>query len=212
MIAALLLACTTEPPVVVPPTVVSPVPEAPPDVALDPIDTVELPTGSLPAREARRMDVDQLDASIRAATGGIGWDIDGVSQLQVLAPSLGVPDYTQTTSEDLEPGLLFQKFLDDAANAVCDELVVREVAGTSSVFLGGVDPTATRATAAPAIDQALADAVLRFHGRRLSTDAPQLGTWTYLFDSTVAVTGGDTQAAWRAVCIGLIVHPDFYQY
>ncbi|MCB9670310.1 MAG: hypothetical protein H6736_16595 [Alphaproteobacteria bacterium] len=215
MIALALLACTPEPAVVQPDPVtpvLRPEPPAPPDMGLDTVGTVETPDAASPTREVRRMDIDQLDASIRSATGGIGWDVDGVSQLQELSASLGVPDFAQRTSEDLTAGLLFQKFLDDAANAVCDTLVERELAGTSNVLLGAAGPTDTRATNAAAVDAALAAALLRYHGRRVSPGDPQLDPWTLLFDSTLTVTGGDTMAAWRSVCIGLIVHPDFYQY
>lgn len=187
-------------------------PSVPPVVGVDPVGTLPLPTPPVDAREVRRMDIDQLDASIRSATGGIGWDVDGVSQFAELAPSLGVPDYTTRTSEDLTAGLLFQKFLDDAASTVCEELVSREAAGTSNVLTGAADPSVTRAAAPAIADQAIANAVLRFHGRRLAPGEPALDEWTYLFDTTVTVTGGDTLAAWRAVCIGLIVHPDFYTY
>lgn len=210
----LFVACTGEPAVVQPVPQTVPVVEEPPtpELALDPVGTVDPPDAAAPTREVRRMDVDQLDASIRAVTGGIGWDVDGVSQFEALAASLGRPDYAQVTSEDLSAGLLFQKFLDDAAGHVCNELVVREFDGTSEVLLGDATPTDTRATAAAAIDQALSDALLRFHGRRHAPGDPALDPWIYLFDSTLTVTGGETMAAWRSVCTGLIVHPDFYQY
>lgn len=218
MIALLLTACVPTTPQPIPddqpvPTVPTPPePGTQPVVGVDPGGQVVLPTGAEATRDMRRMDIDQLDASIRVATGGIGWDIDEENQFEVLASSLGVPDYIQRTTEDLSTGLLFQKFLDDAAQDVCHTLVEREFEGTSSVLLRGVSPDATRDSNAYDIDAALSAAVLRFHGRSVPVGAPQLDDWTYLFDTTVTVTGGDTMAAWRAVCIGLIVHPDFYQY
>ncbi|MCA9569003.1 MAG: hypothetical protein KC656_14235 [Myxococcales bacterium] len=162
-------------------------------------------------RPRRRMNVDQLSDAIEHVTG-YAWVEADQRLFDRLSGTLGKPEFLDSTEEDLAPGLLFQKFLDDAANAVCDTLVERELAGTSNVLLGAAGPTDTRATNAAAVDAALAAALLRYHGRRVSPGDPQLDPWTLLFDSTLTVTGGDTMAAWRSVCIGLIVHPDFYQY
>jgi len=71
-------------------------------------------------RPLRRMHVDQLQASIERVTGGIRWTDGDDDLLEELAGTLGRPDYLEVTHEDLEPGLVFQKFLDDAAIAVCD--------------------------------------------------------------------------------------------
>ncbi len=186
-------------------------PEPLPDVGTDGVGTITPPDEADPTRVRRRMSVHQLDASIRQATG-FGWDVNGDNQFVEVAASLGVPDYVDRTTEDLEPGLLFQKFLDDAANHVCQELVDAEFSGQSDIFLQGVDPQSTRADDPAGIDAALTGAVLRFHGYSLQPTDPQLDSWRFLFDSTLTATGGDTMAAWRSVCIGLIVHPDFYQY
>jgi hypothetical protein len=186
-------------------------PEALPGVGTDGVGTFTPADEADPTRVRRRMTVRQLDLSLRAATG-FGWDVNGDNQFEELAESLGVPDYVDRTTEDREAGLLFQKFLDDAANHVCQELVDAEFSGESDIFLLGVDPQSTRADDPAGIDAALQNAVLRFHGYSLQPTDPQLDSWRFLFDSTLTVTGGDTMAAWRAVCIGLIVHPDFYQY
>ncbi len=164
-------------------------------------------------RPMRRMDIDQLNASLRAVTGGIGWEVNGVDQLEDLASTLGRPDYLQSTSEDLAPSLLFQKFLDDAANSACDELVQREAVGSAdNVFLVHTTPDDTSLSDPDAVTAELQGALLRFHGHQLDATDPQLESWRWLFDTTVEVTGGDTLAGWRAVCIGLITHPDFAMY
>lgn len=216
---ALLMACTTPTPNVqteVPsppdvPTVVPDSPEPLPDAGTDPLGDAPDPTDAEPTRVRRRMQIHQLDASIQEVTG-FSWEINGDNQFEELSASLGVPDFVDRTAPDLEPGLLFQKFLDDAANHVCQELVDAEFGGESSVFLTAVTPEDTSATNPSGVDQTLSDALLRFHGHSVAVGEPQLDSWRFLFDSTMSVTGDDTMAAWRAVCIGLIVHPDFYQY
>ncbi|MCA9568898.1 MAG: hypothetical protein KC656_13710, partial [Myxococcales bacterium] len=67
----------------------------------------------------------------------------------------------------------------------------------------GLDPEATRAT--------LKRALLRFHGRTLADDDPDLARWEWLVNTAYARTGTGI-VAWRAVCVGLITHPDFYSY
>ena len=207
-----LAACTTPTPAPQVQPTPTPVPEpTPPVVGTDPLGTVDPQPETPPSRVRRRMDIDQLDASLRQVTG-VGWDVNGRNQFEELSATLGVPDYVDRTVEDLSPGLLFQKFLDDAANHVCQEVVDTDFAGETSVLLQRALPDDTRVTSADAIDADLADALVRFHSHTVALDDPQLDTWRYLFDSTLSATGGDTMAAWRSVCIALIVHPDFYQY
>ena len=209
MIALLLVGCSMDAPIV---TTATPAPVAPrPSVAADPIGLATPPDAAIPARSKRRMRIDQLDASIRAATG-FTWNLNGTNQFEALAGSLGVPDYVERVTIDRDAGLLFQKFLDDAANSVCDDLVEAEFQGRSSVFLTHVELDDTVATNPEGVDDTLRAAVLRFHGYRIPEGDPQLDTWRFLFEGALSVTGNDTRAAWRTVCIGLIVHPDFYQY
>jgi hypothetical protein len=183
------------------------------DVHAQSLGEVEAPALADAGRPMRRMDIDQLNASLRAVTGGIGWEVNGVDQLEDLASTLGRPDYDQSTAEDLSPSLLFQKFLDDAANAACQELVDREATGSpDNVFLVHVTPQDTSLSNPDAVTANLQGALLRFHGHALDAADPQLEAWRWLFDTTVEVTGGDTLAGWRAVCIGLVTHPDFAMY
>lgn len=188
--------------------------EVPEPVEVSPVGEVTVPEPGPPTRGWRRMDIEQLDASIRRVTGGIGWDdARGASQFEALARTLGVPDFVDATIEDLSPSLLFQKFLDDAANDVCHDLLVRErnAAPDGRVLAAGVslddglqdDPEAVRA--------AIAAAVKRFHGRTLAVTAPELEPWTFLFDSATRVAG-DPEVAWHTICVGLLTHPDFYTY
>lgn len=214
----LVLGCSTPTPVVqpvpatAPPTEEPAVPTPPLPEAGTTIDgEVAPPDAAVPSRTRRRMRIAQLDASIQAATG-FAWEENGQNQFEALSGSLGVPDYVERVGEDLDAGLLFQKFLDDAANSVCQELVDAEFSGSSSVFLTDVAPADTYLSNPSGVDATLRAAVLRFHGYSIPPDDPQLDTWRFLFESALSVTDDDTMAAWRAVCIGLIVHPDFYMY
>ncbi len=187
--------------------------DAPEQASIDLVSPSEAPVPVGVQRGWRRMDLDQLDASIRKVTGGIGWDDpQGNSELLALASTLGAADYIAGKPEDLSVSLLFLKFLEDAAADVCTELVTRE-GGTREepVFLVHVEPTDTLATHREAVLQNLSEALLRFHGRAVPVDSPLLEPWTFLFESATHVSGSPEEG-WRAVCVGLITHPDFYTY
>lgn len=191
------------------------------DVTLDPAVSVDLeppvPEPEAPYRERRRMDLDQLDASIRAITGGIGWtEVRSGREVNLfvdLAQTLGKPDYLQITEEDLEPSAMFQKFMDDAARTVCQNLMSAESSRPSAdrVFFKHAQPT-DRLAASP--DKVLANLqylLLRFHGRKLDAQSPELEPWRWLMQSAEHVTD-DQPAVWRTLCVGLMTHPDFYTY
>ena len=191
--------------------------EPPPrsDVVVDigPERPIDLGTG--PDRGRRRMDIEQLDAAMRRATGGLGWDdSSGRSMFTAQAATLGVPDYVQSTSEDLEISALFIKFLDDASRSVCDRLMTREAAAAPGerVFLVHADLDARLPADAAAIDQNLSMLLLRFHGRRVAVDSPELAPWHDLMDQALAASPDDAAPAWRTTCVALFEHPDFYTY
>jgi hypothetical protein len=62
-----------------------------------------------------------------------------------------------------------------------------------------------------AIEENLRALLLRYHGHVLPVGSNELSPWMWLFESTQH-TSGDPVAAWRAVCVGLMTHPDFYSY
>ena len=164
------------------------------------------------------MDADQLNASIRSVTGGIGWDVveNGrmVDKLDALAASLGKPDYIQNTSEDLSPNLAFTKFLGDAARAVCTQLAEKEGglgASEENHLFVHLDANTSPEAEPGAADKNLQTLVRNFHGRRLGTESAELERWRFLLKSAYK-TSGTAPGAWTAVCVGLITHPDFYLY
>ena len=51
----------------------------------------------------------------------------------------------------------------------------------------------------------------RFHGRMVAPGDPELAPWLTLMSQARDATG-DPASSWRALCVALIVHPDFYSY
>ena len=74
-----------------------------------------------------------------------------------------------------------------------------------------VSPTDTWESNPAAVGDNLVELLLRYHGRKLASDAPELEQWKWLFRSAVMVSGSPV-TAWRTVCVGLISHPYFYTY
>jgi hypothetical protein len=170
-------------------------------------------------RELRRMSIKQLRAAIESVTGGISWRAqNGNDQWELLQDSLGVPNYLDSTNEDLEASLVFQKFLGDAARDVCHEVVERDqqVPVEQRVVLRQMNPELTWEEATDEekdeIDANLRYLKLRFTGHVGSVDAGDpLARERWLFRS-VTHTTGDPIRGWRAVCVGLLSSPEFYLY
>lgn len=183
-------------------------PEAPPP----PVVPAEAP-----ARPRRRMNLDQLDASIRQATGGVGWtEVRGNVEVNLfveLASTLGKPDFVQVTHEDLEPSALFQKFLDDAARSVCAATLAADAQRPAAerALLRFVEADTVPAEARAAVTANLQYLLRRFHGRNLRLDDPNLEAWRWQLEATVFSQVAPA-AAWGAVCVALITHPHFYTY
>ena len=201
---------------------VAPPPEDPhpaiPSVDTDTGDPTGAGLATDPHRPRRRMDLDQLDASIQRVTGGIGWTERrsgrDVSVFETLGPTLGRPDWVQITEEDMEPSALFQKFLDDMARDVCTKLATAERtrADDDRRLLVEVELTDTVTAARSRVDANLAALILAYHGRVIATDSRELDPWRDLFMTATVAEGDDPVLGWRAVCVGLMTHPDFYSY
>jgi len=176
-------------------------------------DSDPVPLVPVVLRARRRMNIDQLDAAIRRATGGIGWDENGANQFEALQLTLGKPDYLDVTQEDLSVSTLFMKFLDDAARHVCQELMVSEQQALlgDRVFFVHAEPTDTFKTNPVGVAANLRMLLLRYHGRKIVENSTELEPWTWYMDSASHVSE-DTQAVWEGVCVGLMTHPHFYTY
>ena len=174
-------------------------------------------TGLLPPLMERtriRVHIDQLKASFAEVTGGLDWvDKQGASLWDLKAGELGVPNYMSSVIEIRETTLLFAKLMGDAARDICPLLMDKEVNAEpdARIFLMEVEPTDTYATAPEAVEANLSKLVLRFHGRYYPSGDPRLSPWLNLFATGSAATG-DPMATWTAVCVALIMHPDFVSY
>ena len=168
-------------------------------------------------RPRKRMDLDQLEKAFLGVTGGIGWTQNGTDTGKNLfveySSTLGKPNFTTQTSEDLLPGVLFQKFLGDAARQACERLLLRDLASPMAdrVLVGDLALDATVETDPAGVDANLSRLVMRFHSRDLVPGTTQLNPWRWLFESAAHVSG-DAPTAWKTVCVGLFTHPDFYSY
>jgi hypothetical protein len=178
------------------------------------------PQGTVPlvapaTRPRRRLDIDQLNTSIRDVTGGIEWTDPetGANLFTALQATLGKPDYALMTNENLNTTALFLKFLNDAARQTCHELMNRELSDNTNekILFQHVTPEDTYATAPDKVRKNLSALLLRFHGKRLAPDAPGIELWRWLYESAEHVASNPS-IAWRTVCAGLISHPDFYMY
>jgi len=185
-------------------------------------ETSGVETSALPIRHLRRVSVDQLARIIPTVTGGLRWVEDfgagPVDILELLAPTLGAPDYRGVTVESLEPNLLMSKFLSDGAQRVCLAWVQRdrsaEPAGRTLVRhaapeteWGSLDAQQMRAN--------LARLLLRFfaYTAEPAEGNPRVEALASLFESVVAVSPDDPAGdGWLAVCLALMTDPEFTLY
>ena len=209
-LAPMLSACGEDGPVADP---------APPTVTAEPTQEVDItPPPSTDGRKWRRMNIDQLSASLQKISGGIGWvELDENGEpydvFERLAGSLGKPDFLNSNVEDLEPLMLFQKFLDDAAISVCDQWIERErtQSAQNRLLLVHVDFDDTPESAPVEVEANMRRALLRFHGKAIPEGDPMVEPWLTLLQ-TIYQNSGDMGTAWRGACVAMFTHPDFYTF
>ncbi len=190
-------------------------PAAPGEAEAHGLDPVA-PLPPAPPRGRRRMDVTQLDRAFSDVLGGITWTatVNGVevNQFQALSETLGMPDFLDTTFEDLAATSLFAKFLADASRKACADRIAADLAAPAeAVLLGPLGLGDTPASAADATRMQLQALLLRFHGKALGHSSPELGEWQWLLAASYQHTES-MATAWQAVCVALLSHPDFYTY
>jgi hypothetical protein len=169
-------------------------------------------------RLLRRMTIDQLQESIKAVTGGLSWRNRHSDEFERLKKTLGVPNYLDTTNEDLDASLVFQKFLGDATRTVCNEAIDNDrlmepgdrVMVRFVPFDVGWEDADEEERAA--IDRNLRYMKLRITGHYVAPDdeAGQVRL-RWLFRS-VSLSTGEPARGWRAVCVVLMSSPEFYLY
>lgn len=187
-----------------------------------------------PGRPRRRLNIDQLEDAMLQVSGGIGWTEqrgnDTVNVFSELSRTLGKPDYLQITEEDLEPTILFQKFLGDASRSVCGKMLERDLATIAiemdyaarpyrdppddlpaKTLMKHVTPEDTWQSNPEAVDANLRALLARFHGKVVREgDDAALENWRWLVQSGRHVS--EPSQAWMAVCVALFSHPDFYTF
>ena len=187
----------------------------------------EQPVGVLvQPRPRRRMNVDQLQNAMAQVSGGIGWTErqgrNEVNLFQTLAGTLGKPDFRERTDEELDPTVLFQKFLGDASRSVCSKMLQADLDHEQAVTNGDlsdwqprllveVSSTDTLASSPEAYADNVRLMIQRFHGRTLDVGDPGLANWHWFVRSAVHVTQ-DPKQAWLGLCVALFSHPDFYTF
>jgi hypothetical protein len=170
-----------------------------------------------PAPRARqRVNLDQLQASILKATGGITATLpNGQNSFEFYAASLGYPDFETAVQEDREPGLLFDKLIGDAARNICPKFMTAEqtAAPEDRIFIKHAALDDTVASAPDKIAKNLRMLILRFHGRYLAVDSPEITPWVALFEAVSTESEiADPITGWSAICTTLLTHPDFVSY
>lgn len=193
--------------------------EPTPTIEVQQTDQIDLtPEASSAGRQWRRMNIDQINKSLQQVSGGIGWtevDENGgeIDLFDRLAGSLGKPDYLNSNVEELTPGMLFQKFLDDAATSVCDRWMARERTQPANdrLLLVHAELGDTPDTAPEAIEANMRQALLRFHGRPVIEGDAMVEPWLNYIRMVYQDTG-DMERVWTGACVALFTHPDFYTF
>jgi hypothetical protein len=204
----------------------APSPETHPALPSEPILPEEaLSSGDRVGRAPRRLSVDQLRASLLAATG-FTWvasrrvsDSDAESgfrklpdadMLEALAPTLGRADYATTTSDSVDPAVTFSKLAGDAARAACRASIQADLATNGERrILHDVKPRDTLASQEAAVRANLSYLALRFWGRTIAPRDPELAALLTLFDRASVAR---PEEGWRAVCIAMATDPQFLTY
>jgi hypothetical protein len=196
-------------------------PEAPPPTsatlekiadspAVVPLPDPDLQGGHV-GRAPRRITVAQLDQNIQVTTGR-RW-----SQIDTLAPSLGRADYALVNQENIEPNLVFAKFLEDGAREVClatatadkaiplakDRVLSREVPETI-IDLTKIDDATAKKN--------LVYLTTRFWGQPLA--GSELDGWAATFKATAtrAQFLKKPEQLYGAICIALMTDSRFISY
>ncbi|AEI62662.1 hypothetical protein [Corallococcus macrosporus] len=177
-----------------------------------PLPDPEAQEGSV-GRAPRRLTVSQLDAAIVGAVGQRWSDLDS------RATSMGRADYALVVSENIEPNLVFAKFLEDGARKVCINQASAEMRMTDPAArtMGRMLPEKwddlTKLTDAQVRAQ-LVYMSTRFWGSPLSGE--ELTKWTSFFTQAAArvqtLSSSKRHETLAVVCIAMLTDPRFITY
>jgi len=184
---------------------------------------VDSPEELVPARWARRMQVDRLQASIPIVAGNdiegnpIIWRVNGKDALgdDVFGQILGRPDYVLSTAENPAPSSLYLKFMRDMARDVCSQIVASDLQREQDHTLWRYAPIDGSASDEQVSDN-LRYLAHRWLGLRLSADEPLIADLRVVFDAGTQSLAVDAKSptaqaeGWRGVCIALFESPTFH--
>jgi hypothetical protein len=194
--------------------------------ALDhpPIDPAKLP---VTAANPQRLSIDQLRNVLPAAMGkddqgnDITWLSNGKKGLDVFSTTLGEADFDKVVSEDLTPTPLYLKFMDDAARDACDRSLAADGKRTDPAtrsLLRFVALTDIATPDATKVNENLRYLKLRLHGVKVAaTDDTSIKPLLDVFTGGVQGVASKDPAAqakngWRAVCVAMLIAPEFHLY
>lgn len=163
------------------------------------------PTDPAPGRRVRRLTADQFARSLQVATGQ-AW-----SRYATYAETMGKPDFGELTDEGTDLSVTFDKLVHDAARETCGRAVDLDRTTATTVIMRDARPADRDHAKSVANLQYL---FLRFLGVAIdAADDARLAPWLTLLEAAPAPTTDVEMATrWKAVCIGLVTHPDFITY
>ncbi len=180
-----------------------------PSVGSDAVGEGEAAPAAEPShRHLKRMRVAQVRSAMEELSGGIAWATGSRNFWDTYAETLGVADYEYILEDTVEPNIMFQKFLDDAAVHTCERWVVSDAASDTPRFFSAA--AADQTDPASVTANLLAQRVL-IHGRVNEADDPIIDGYREVFTMVLRRTD-DPMAAWKTVCVGFFTHPDFFTY
>ena len=157
-------------------------------------------------RPLRRLNINQLDAALEDAT-----NFRLLSKLSARGTGalLGLPDYLTSNQEDLRPGVVFTKVVQDTIYHHCWRVMREEWRGTVDplVFLVHAQPGPIVEADARAN---LAYLLLRWHSIDVAADSAEVDVWYALLTGLEAANGANTEESWQGICVALALHPRFY--
>lgn len=180
-------------------------------------DAAQLSAGS------QRLSVRQLAQSLPVVLGGNTWMIGAANGFNTRSATLGEPDYLNVVDENLEPSLLYQKFMADMSRDGCTRAANADaaLAQNNRVLMRFVGLTDTVTSNRAGVDANLRYLKLRFHGVKVApSDAASLAGLRTVFTDAVrgamgtatTPTAAHAKEGWRAVCVALLTAPEYHLY
>ena len=162
-------------------------------------------------KRIERLTADQFFRSLEVTTGQ-SW-----SRADEFESTLGKPDFEEVVQGSTDISVSFVKIAGDAAREVCQRAVDAdlEMANTEDRVilrhLQTLDPMDD------SVGHNLRYLVLRFHGVHITDDLDsRLEPWMSLVRTDLPSDPEERESQagdrWKAVCVGLISHPDFLTY